>query len=94
MVYDDHVYHLFVIRTKRRDDLQTYLKKNSIQTGLHYPIPLHRQLCVSHFDFYGKDDYPVADRYSDEGLTLPAFPGMKEEQIEWVINRVSAFFES
>lgn len=89
----DHVYHLFVIRTPRRDALREALQTQGIQTGLHYPIPLHRQPCFSHIDC-NRGDLPVADAWACEGLSLPLFAGMTDDQLEYVISAIRTFFRT
>ncbi len=89
----DHVYHLFVIRTPRRDELRASLQAQAIQTGLHYPIPLHRQPCFAHVPC-DRDSLPVADAWAGEGLSLPLFAGMTEAQTEQIISAVRAFFRA
>jgi dTDP-4-amino-4,6-dideoxygalactose transaminase len=90
---DGHVHHLFVIRTPHRDELMNALQAQGIQTGLHYPIPLHRQPCFSHIGC-NRDSLPVADNWAREGLSLPLFVGMTNDQLAHVISAVRAFFQS
>jgi dTDP-4-amino-4,6-dideoxygalactose transaminase len=92
IVHQDHVYHLFVIRTPQREQLRQWLNDHQIVTGLHYPIPLHRQPCLSHLSM-NRDSFPGADEYSNQGLSLPIFAGMTEEQTERVIETIHQFFE-
>jgi len=89
-VHGDHVYHLFVVRTPERDALRTFLGDKGVETGLHYPIPLHRQPCFAHFNF-DRDAYPVSDAYANECLSLPLFAGMTAEQVDFAIEQVKAF---
>jgi dTDP-4-amino-4,6-dideoxygalactose transaminase len=89
----DHVYHLFVVHTPRRDALRDFLEARAISTGLHYPVPLHRQPCFSHLQM-DRSSYPVADRLAREGLSLPLFPGMTDAQQNTVIAAIEAFFGS
>lgn len=93
MAFSDHVYHLFVIRTPRRDELRAALESWGIQTGLHYPIPLHRQPCFGHIPC-NRNLLPVADIWAKEGLSLPLFAGMTEDQFEHVIGAVRTFFHT
>lgn len=88
---DDHVYHLFVVRTPDRDRLRDHLTAKGVQTGLHYPVPLHRQPCFRSLEF-DLDAYPVADRYANECLSLPIFNGMANVQIDRVVSEVRSFF--
>jgi dTDP-4-amino-4,6-dideoxygalactose transaminase len=90
VVHDDHVYHIFVVRTPRRTDLRAFLNSNGIETGLHYPVPLHHQPCFSHLAM-DRDSYPVSDRYANECLTLPLFVGMTDAQVETVIDKIRDF---
>jgi dTDP-4-amino-4,6-dideoxygalactose transaminase len=90
---EDHVYHLFVVRTRHRNRLRQHLERHGIQTGLHYPVPLHRQPCFAHLPI-DRNTYPVADRWAAEGLSLPIFPGMSEAQVAAVIDATRSFFES
>jgi dTDP-4-amino-4,6-dideoxygalactose transaminase len=76
-------YHLYVIRTKDRDDLSERLKGNGIQTGLHYPLPLHLQECYRTWG-YGQGSLPVTERVASEILSLPMFPGLTAEQQQHV----------
>ncbi|NQU72521.1 MAG: DegT/DnrJ/EryC1/StrS family aminotransferase, partial [Rhodospirillales bacterium] len=86
-----HVYHLFVVRTENRDELRTHLGEHGIETGLHYPVPLHRQPCFADFG-YDQDSYPVADNYADQGLSLPMYPGITESQTAFVAETIRDFF--
>lgn len=88
----DHVFHLFVIRTPERDRLREHLARCGIQTGLHYPVPLHRQPCLAGFDM-DRDSFPVADAFAREGLSLPLFAGMTEAQQDRVVAAMRDFFE-
>jgi dTDP-4-amino-4,6-dideoxygalactose transaminase len=74
-----HVWHLFVARHPRRDWIREELEKCGIQTGLHYPIPLHLQKAYKHLG-HAEGDFPVAERIGRECFTLPLFPEMTEEQ--------------
>jgi len=97
MEYSRHVYHLFVIKIKEggkdlRDALAEYLNKEGISTGLHYPVPLHLQKCFSHLG-YREGDFPVAEELASSGLSLPMYPELSEEQINYISSRVSDFFK-
>ncbi|MBK8551325.1 MAG: DegT/DnrJ/EryC1/StrS family aminotransferase [Ignavibacteria bacterium] len=87
-----HVYHLFVIQTPDRDNLQKFLNENEISNGLHYPIPLHLQKCFEHLG-YKKGDFPVTEKLADECLSLPMFPHLTDEQIEFVCNKIKEFYK-
>lgn len=90
--YSKHVYHLYVIRTKERDKLMEFLKKNEIITGIHYPIPLHLQPAYKHLNL-NAGSFPVAEKCSKEMLSLPIFPEMTEEQTKYVCEKIRGFFK-
>jgi len=78
-----HVYHIYAVRTPERDALQRMLQAEGIQTGLHYPIPVHLQ--EAHQDLgYKRGDFPCSEAAADEVLSLPMFPEMSATQIEQV----------
>src|SRR5205807_2254093 len=70
------VYHLYVVRAQKRDELQKYLAQKNIGTGLHYPIPLHLQHAYTHLG-YRKGDLPVSEEASGNILSLPMFPKIR-----------------
>jgi dTDP-4-amino-4,6-dideoxygalactose transaminase len=83
MPYSRHVYHVYAVRTKDRDGLQRRLQEQGVQTGIHYPIPVHLQ--EAHADLgYTRGDFPLSERAADEVLSLPMFPEMTFTQIEAV----------
>jgi dTDP-4-amino-4,6-dideoxygalactose transaminase len=85
-----HVYHLYVIRSQRRDALQRHLQENQVQTGIHYPIPVHLQ--PAHADLgYRPGDLPHTERAANEILSLPMFPELTTDQQEIVSNLVKDF---
>jgi len=88
-----HVYHLYVVRVKDREKLQNFLKEHEIATGLHYPIPLHLTQAYA-FLGYKKGDFPVAEKLANEILSLPMYPELTEEQIEYVCEKIKAFYKS
>jgi dTDP-4-amino-4,6-dideoxygalactose transaminase len=95
MDYAKHVYHLFVIqvRSQRRDELQKFLNENGVSTGLHYPIPLHLQPCFKHLG-YKKSDFPISEELAEQGLSLPMFPELTDEQIEYICGIIKEFFNA
>src|SRR5438445_6851337 len=84
-----HVYHLYVVRTPRRAELAAFLKERGIQTGVHYPVPTHRQPAVEHF---APSPLPATERLVDEILTLPISAGHTDAEIDAVAAAVRAFF--
>jgi dTDP-4-amino-4,6-dideoxygalactose transaminase len=91
VVHHDHVFHLYVVRSKDRDRLREHLRRAGIETGLHYPVPLHAQPALARF-VTDADSFPVADRYARECLSLPLFVGMTERQLERVCETIRRFF--
>ncbi|MBL7127387.1 MAG: DegT/DnrJ/EryC1/StrS family aminotransferase [Ignavibacteria bacterium] len=92
MPYSKHVYHLFVIKTKWRDELQNYLNENDISNGLHYPIPLHLQNSYKQLG-YKKGDFPNTEDLAFNCLSLPMFPELSEEQIDYVVKNIKDFYK-
>jgi dTDP-4-amino-4,6-dideoxygalactose transaminase len=86
-----HVYHLYVIRTKLRDALQAHLQRKGIGTLIHYPIPPHLQKAYEGLNF-PQGSFPVAEEIANTCLSLPLWPGMKEENISKVCEEIKAFF--
>lgn len=87
-----HVFHLYIIRTTKRDQLADYLNKNGISTGLHYPIPIHLQEAYKTLG-YSKGDFPVAEKMASEILSLPMFPELKESEIEYITKHIKIYFK-
>ena len=86
----DHVYHQFVVRTGKRDALRAHLDSAGIDTGLHYPVPIHRSDAFRAFTG-GRDVAPVATRLAREICSLPVFPGMSDAQITSVADALHDF---
>jgi dTDP-4-amino-4,6-dideoxygalactose transaminase len=87
------VYHLFTICCGSRDGLAKFLGERGIQTGIHYPIPLHLQPAFRYLG-HKRGDFPVAERIGQEILSLPIFPEMTEQQFEHVCHSITDFFEN
>jgi len=86
----NNVYHQFVIHCAKRDQLMAYLKENGISTIIHYPIPPHLQKAYECLG-YQKDDFPIAEKYANEVLSLPMYNGMTTEEIDYVIDKLNHF---
>jgi dTDP-4-amino-4,6-dideoxygalactose transaminase len=82
-----HVYHLYVVRSSQRDRLAATLAGHGIQTGIHYPIPVHRQYA---YRKHGSITLPVTERVVDEILSLPMHPWITEAEIEEITRMVTA----
>lgn len=86
-----HVYHLYVLRTSRRDDLQKYLSDRGIATALHYPVPLHVQEGLK-FLGYRPGDFPESESAARECLAIPLYPEMSGEQTGFLLSTLKTFF--
>ncbi len=85
------VYHLYVIRTKKRDELQTYLTEKGIGTVIHYPVPPHLQEAYNDLE-YKKGDFPIAEEIAETCLSLPIYPGLTEKDINFICTTIYDFF--
>ena len=87
------VYHLYVIKTKNRDELQQYLKENGISTGIHYPIGLPFLKAYSYLN-HKENDFPVTAKNQDLLLSLPIYPELTTEQIKQVVEVIKEYFNA
>ena len=85
-----HVYYVYTIRVKDRDGLQKHLKENKISSQIYYPIPLHLQPAYSSLG-YKKGDFPVTEKVCNEIISLPMFPELTKEEIEYISEKVNEF---
>jgi dTDP-4-amino-4,6-dideoxygalactose transaminase len=88
-----HVYHIYALRVQNRDALMTELGKKDIATGIHYPVPLHLTGAYRPLG-YKAGDFPVAERCANEFVSLPMFPELAADQIDYVAKEVKAFLKS
>jgi len=88
-----HVYHLFVVRTKYRDELHEFLTNIGIGSLIHYPIPPHLQEAYQNLG-YKKGDFPIAEEIADTILSLPVYIGLEGKQIEHIAKKIKEFFLS
>lgn len=87
--YCRHVYHVYAIRLPHRDETQSILDARGIQTGIHYPTPVH--LLPGYADLgYKEGQFPQSERAATEVLSLPMFPELRQSQIEWVASSIAA----
>jgi dTDP-4-amino-4,6-dideoxygalactose transaminase len=87
MAYAEHVYHLYVIQSDGRDALQQTLNESGVQTGIHYPIPIHLQPAYASLN-YRRGDFPEAERQAERVLSLPMFPELAIDQIRRVAQAI------
>lgn len=83
-----HVFHIFTIRTERRDELQKYLNGNGIQTIIHYPIPPHKQECYKEWNDLS---FPITEQIHDQELSLPMSPVMAQNEVETVVKMINTW---
>ena len=85
------VYHLYVIRTNKRDQLQQYLNTHEVGTLIHYPLPPHLQEAYQELG-YQKGDFPLAETIADTCLSLPLFPGLTDTEVNQVCDTIKQFY--
>ncbi|MEW6050202.1 MAG: DegT/DnrJ/EryC1/StrS family aminotransferase [Candidatus Zixiibacteriota bacterium] len=85
------VFHLYVIEVDRREELQQFLQSNGISTLIHYPVPIHLQKAFSHLG-KKRGDFPVTEKMADRIVSLPMFPELTDEQIQYVVSKIKEFF--
>tara|TARA_Y100000748_G_scaffold302011_1_gene303347 strand:+ start:231 stop:1334 length:1104 start_codon:yes stop_codon:yes gene_type:complete len=88
----EHVFHLYVVRAKRRDELIKFLKINNIDCAVHYPTALPF-LNAYRYLGHSKEDFPVAEQYQDQILSLPIYPELDYSNIDFIVNKVKEFYE-
>ena len=91
--HEEAVYQTFVISCSNRNELKEYLLKQGIETKIHYPIPIHLQTPSKSLG-YKKGDFPEAEKQAETILSLPIYSGINNEQINYIINKISAFMNT
>ena len=91
--YSKHTFHLFVIRAERRDELMRYLNEKGIETAVHYPTALPNLPAYTYLG-HTPNDFPVATRLQSEILSLPMYPELTEEMIEFIAMTIKAFYNA
>ena len=89
VISDQHVYHLFVIEAKRRDELREYLRSKEIFCGVHYPVPIH---LLDPYKVYACRYYPNAEYHAKTALSLPMYPELKDEDVKKVVEEIRGFY--
>jgi dTDP-4-amino-4,6-dideoxygalactose transaminase len=87
-----HTWNQYVIRAPRRDELRQFLAQHGVGTEIYYPVPLHLQQCFAYLA-YTADDFPMAVTAAREVLALPIFSELEPRQIEYVVDRIAAFYD-
>lgn len=88
-----HTYHLFVIRTEKRDELMNFLKSFEIETAIHYPTALPNMKAYQYLG-YSREDFPISTKYQNQILSLPLYPEISEEQIVFIAEKIKEFYKS
>ena len=86
------VFHLYVVKTKRRDELASYLAQKGVDTAIHYPVPIHLQPVYVQMYGYKEGSYPVSERLASTILSLPFFPEMKDDEVRYVCEQIKGFY--
>ena len=89
----EHVFHQYVIRAPRRDELRAYLTANSIGSEVYYPVPLHLQEALR-FLGYRRGEFPVSEQAAAEVLALPMYPELRVDEVEAVVEGIRRFLPS
>ena len=89
-VDSNNVFHIFPVLCKKRDELIEYLNQNNIGNLIHYPVPMHLQNAYSELG-YEKGDFPIAEYICETELSLPLYPGMTDEEVSYVIEKINEF---
>lgn len=89
--HEHSVYHTYIIRTPQRDELQAYLKEKGVDSKVHYPIPIHLQEAFADLGL-GAGDFPVCEQQAAEILSLPVYPELSDEKIEYICDCIQSFF--
>jgi dTDP-4-amino-4,6-dideoxygalactose transaminase len=90
-VAEHHIFHQYVLRAERRDELLAHLAANGIGHGVYYPVPLHLQDC---FDYLGSKpgDFPESERAAAETVALPIFPELRDDELAEVVETIARFY--
>jgi dTDP-4-amino-4,6-dideoxygalactose transaminase len=89
--FAESVFHLYVVRHPKRDELKKHLEANQVGCALHYPVPLHVQKCYASLG-YKAGDFPVSEKAARECLSLPIYPELTDKQVQRVVDVIREFF--
>jgi len=87
----EHIFHLYVVQTKQRNELQHYLKTKGVDCLIHYPVPVHLQKAYANQD-WNRDSLAFTERLATRVLSLPLFPGITEEQVYYVCDMIRLYY--
>ena len=85
------MYHIYVVRAERRDELIKYLNQNGVDAKVHYPIPMHLQPAAKQYG-YKMGNFPVCETVCDQVISLPVHEFITNEQIDYVISKIRDFY--
>jgi len=88
---NEHIFHQYTLRVERREELQAHLKSKGIGSAVYYPVPLHLQKCFSHLG-YRRGQFPEAERAAAEVISLPIYPELTRDQLDYVIDAIRGFY--
>ena len=88
--YAEPIWHLYVIRVAYRDELLKYLADHNIYAGMHYPVPIHLQKAYADLG-YKPGDFPISEKYAEQILSLPMYPELTPDMIEYVTDLIKEF---
>jgi dTDP-4-amino-4,6-dideoxygalactose transaminase len=91
--HEKAVYHTFVIQADRRNELKDYLVQKGIGTKVHYPVPVHLQPAAQDLG-YKKGDLPVTEKQSLNVLSLPVYPELNHEDLEYIVRSIEGFYQT
>lgn len=87
-----HVYHIYLVRTPKRDELMKHLVDLGVNPFIHYPLPPHLQEAYAEYG-YKKGDFPLAEEIAETCLSIPLYPGLTDTETTYIIESISSFFE-
>ena len=91
-LWEQNVYHNFVIRTDLRDEMSSYLNSRGVDTRVHYPIPIHLQDAAKGLG-YSLGSFPKAEEYAKTMLSLPIYPELLTDEVEYIVSVITNFFD-
>ena len=86
-----HVYHLYVVRAERRDELKQFLNQNGVDAKIHYPVPMHLQPAAKKYG-YKMGDFPICENICDQVISLPVHEFITDGQIDFVVSKIKDFY--
>lgn len=87
------VYHMYVIRCRQRDELRAWLDRAGIETGIHYPTPIHLQPIYREMFSYNEGEFPNSEAFCRNVLSIPMHPGLTPDEVEFVSKNIHSFYK-